>query len=183
MENFIKLIALIFAVVFSAPALADNGNQPARILRPGQWTTDRDLCGGTCVAIQNLSRTECVAFGFRDGNLDERLGNLVVVDGAGNGIGTWTTDGPDADQNLDFRSCVPPLQTVYGIVRGSQVTIESVKYWTGGDHYSVPYLGLMLEIWGQYYGGTGEGIPSQGRPGNPRNTYTVSHYSVMHIGG
>lgn len=179
----IKLLLFICAVLFSAPAHAAGTNQPERILRPGQWTTDKDLCGGTCIAIQNLSRTECVAFGFADGGLDERLGNLIIVDGSGNGIGTWIQDGPDADRNLDFRSCVPPLQTVYGIVRGGSVDIKSIKYWTGMDNYSVPYLGLVLQIWGQYYGGTGEGIPSQGRLGNPRNVYTIERYTVMHIGG
>ena len=175
------MLTIIMSLLVSA--WAQTSNQPGRILRPGQWTTDRDLCDGGCKGIKNLSQTECVAFGFADGGLDERLGNLAILDGAGNGIGTWIQDGPDANANLDFRACVPPGYTVWGIVPGQSVDIKSIKYWTGQDHYEVNFLGVNLDIWGQYYAGTGEGIPSQGRTGNSSNVYTVAKYTVMHVGG
>lgn len=170
-------------ILFAAVAFAQQTFNPASNLRPGQWSTNRQNCAGNCRGIMNLSYTECVEFGFKNGGLDRRLGNIAVVDGDGTMLGTWTAD-RNRDGILDVHSCVPPRYTVWGNVAGlgTEVHIETVKYWTGVSHYTTWLMGVAVEIWGSYYAGTGEGIPSEGVYGNPNNVQKLNN-QILLIGG
>jgi len=183
---------MIFIKMLLSAAAAEAPASPADVVRPGQWSTNQSLCAGHCKAIYNQSKTDCVAFGFKNGGLDTRLGHLTVTDGQGNGYGVLTAD-HNGDGLLDFKSCLPPQTTAWGNVDGlgPVVQIESIKYATGTSHYPMgPFQSMLdttkvfyLEIYGSYYTGTGEAILSSGRPGSAYNTYTLSRYAILNIGG
>ncbi len=189
------MIAILLVGVNMAAA------NPALVLNLGMWNTNRSLCGAgaQCVSIQNISYTECVAVGFREGVLPQmRLGTMVFLIGT-EAQNVWTKDGIDADRNLDILSCIPPRTTVFGPVPSDWtiVHLDTVKHYVGDVRsntytdmsYTVRFQtvvgGATLEgrFYGQFYAGTGEGLVARSKPGSPYNVYDLRKDVTLVVGG
>lgn len=195
------MIATLFALfAFLLSNVAEANNQSLK-LNLGQWSTDRSLCGpgAQCVSITNISFTECVDVGFRQGGIEMQLGNMTFLTG---NVATrvWVNDGPDPGKDLDNDGCIPPRTTVHGPVPAhwTIVDLDTTKYFVGDiRECSLTDLGYYLSLpnplnpaqplvglfFGQYYEGTGEGLPARGVPGNPRNQYDLRNDITLVVGG
>lgn len=193
------MITILF-VLFCAPtAQAADG---ALMLNLGLWSTDKSFCGSAaqCVGIKNSSYTECVAFGFAEGGTELQLGNTVVLRGGTTQTSVWVADGPDRDLNLDPEACIPPRETVWGPVPSdwTWVHVQSIKYYVGdirevpADKLSYPVTlpsplprgkALSGQFYGQYYAGTGQGLPNRSRPGSSPNAYNLNKTLLLEVGG